>query len=400
VGAGLTLPAEPSATVAEGLLVVLPPEDGAARDVSGDTLVAGVALLRRIALAGVRAGFSGIVVARPRPTDSNLVAGTGATLLSSDVPLPVAAFSRIVLLPANVVPRPQSLRRLLEIPLEPDRLYVDPTVTVVDVKDASPVLRLASRCANVAELRAALRSALHTEEARLDVAAGVPLAGAADVPLAETWLLRGLIKPNEGFMSRHFERRLSLAVTRRLVRTRLTPNAMTLVSVAIGLAGAPFFLSSAPVFQVIGALLFLTHSILDGCDGELARLKFLESRGGAVLDFWGDNVVHGAVFTAIAVGWAVHAGALWPLALGALAVVSTGLVALTVWRRGLLAWTLDEHAPPRARLVAALVHRDFIYVILALAMFGKAGWFVVVTAVGAPLFFGVLAWVGRGRPTA
>src|SRR2546426_3192414 len=36
----------------------------------------------------------------------------------------------------------------------------------------------------------------------------------------------------------------------------------------------------------------LAHSILDGCDGELARLKFQHSRWGAVLDFWCDNVVH------------------------------------------------------------------------------------------------------------
>ena len=103
-------------------------------------------------------------------------------------------------------------------------------------------------------------------------------------------------------MSRHVERRVSLAVTRRLVETSVTPNAMTLISVAIGLLGALGFLSPAPAFQLAGALLFLTHSILDGCDGELARLKFLESRWGAALDFWGDNVVHVAVFAALAVG--------------------------------------------------------------------------------------------------
>ena len=48
-------------------------------------------------------------------------------------------------------------------------------------------------------------------------------------------------------MSRHVERRISLALTRRLVGTRITPNAMTLVSLTIGLLGAPFFLSAAAV---------------------------------------------------------------------------------------------------------------------------------------------------------
>src|SRR2546426_9504802 len=68
----------------------------------------------------------------------------------------------------------------------------------------------------------------------------------------------------------------------------------------------------------------LAHSILDGCDGELARLKFQHSRWGAVLDFWCDNVVHVAVFLCIAVGWSRDSGAAWPLGLGAVASVATG----------------------------------------------------------------------------
>ena len=59
--------------------------------------------------------------------------------------------------------------------------------------------------------------------------------------------------------------------------------------------------------QTIGALLFLAHSILDGCDGELARLKFQQSRWGGVLDFWGDNVVHTVIFACMGVGWSLSA---------------------------------------------------------------------------------------------
>src|SRR5438046_831238 len=77
-----------------------------------------------------------------------------------------------------------------------------------------------------------------------------------------------------------------------------------------------------PGSQPVGALLCLTPSRLDGCDGELARLRFLESRRGAILDFWGDNLVHVAVFGCIAVGWALVTGAAWPLALGAVTIAS------------------------------------------------------------------------------
>ena len=108
---------------------------------------------------------------------------------------------------------------------------------------------------------------------------------------------------------------------------------MSLISVAVGLCGAPFFLSERASLQTIGALLFLAHSILDGCDGELARLKFEESRWGGVLDFWGDNVVHVVVFACMAIGWSLAAGAGWPLLLGAAAVIGTlGSAGLVYWR--------------------------------------------------------------------
>ena len=72
---------------------------------------------------------------------------------------------------------------------------------------------------------------------------GTAVATRADLAPARKRLLQDLVKDTEGFMSRHVERKVSLAVSRLLAGTRITPNAMTLVSVAVGLAGAPFFLS-------------------------------------------------------------------------------------------------------------------------------------------------------------
>jgi phosphatidylglycerophosphate synthase len=199
-------------------------------------------------------------------------------------------------------------------------------------------------------------------------------------------------------MSRHFERRISLAITRLLVNTPITPNAMTLISLAVGFTGAALFLF--PPLQFAAALLFLTHSILDGCDGELARLKFLESPRGAALDFWGDNLVHAAVFTGMAVGWSFDAQSAWPLAVGAAAVISTAIVAVAAYRRDLIARAPAEDAATSSRVVEALAHRDFIYLIVALAAVGKAYWFIPLTAVGAPAFLALLMWSVRRTHSA
>jgi 1L-myo-inositol 1-phosphate cytidylyltransferase / CDP-L-myo-inositol myo-inositolphosphotransferase len=291
---------------------------------------------------------------------------------------------RLVLVPANVLVQRRWLREVLEMPLEPDTLYVDGSLAaVVETKRLEAVL-LAARDAGAAEVMGRLRGMFAAAVLPADPESLRSLGSADDVRGCESWLLQSLIKRNEGFMSRHVERRVSLAVTRRLVETSVTPNAMTLISVAIGLIGALGFLSPAPSWQLAGALLFLTHSILDGCDGELARLKFLESRWGAVLDFWGDNVVHVAVFAALAIQWSRSAEAAWPLIFGATAILGTLASATLMFRH-----TVEDSALPDAwsgRLAGALASRDFIYVVVLLSAFGHARWFLLVGSVGTPAF--------------
>ncbi len=385
---------------AESLLVVVPPESGGVDGVCPSTMVAGLPLVRRVVLAGAQAGF-GRILARSLCVKDDALAGTGAAALTPGESLPPLSRRRIVLLPANVIPKSEWLRSLLEMQLEEETLYVDRSmVAVIESRDARPILSAAARHTSAAEVVAALRGTFDASERSFDPAGSFPLRTSSDVPEAEAWLLRNLVKRGEGVMSRYVERRLSLALTRRLVTTRVTPNAMTLLSVAIGLAGAPFFLSSSAAYQLTGALLFLAHSILDGCDGELARLKFLDSRAGAILDYWGDNLVHVAVFASIAIGWSLAIDALWPLLLGALLIASSLTAAVLLFRQ-----TLEDAPPPGAgassltRVADRLSHRDFIYVVVLLAAAGKAKWFLAVASVGTPIFL-LLLWIGRRRRPA
>ncbi len=170
---------------------------------------------------------------------------------------------------------------------------------------------------------------------------------------------------------------------------------MSLISVAVGLCAGPFFLSPRPLLQTIGALLFLAHSILDGCDGELARLRFQQSRLGGILDFWGDNVVHVVIFACMAVGWSVAAGAAWPLFLGAAAVLGTlGAAGFVFWRLmrakdgsdALFTSVSAEPERPLARMLDAASRRDFIYLVIVLALAGKSSWFLLLAAIGAPIY--------------
>jgi phosphatidylglycerophosphate synthase len=383
-----------TAVSVRSLLVILPAPPGAGSP-PPETVIAGLPLVRRIVLAAERAGFERILVhprACPQP---QLLAGTAAALLGAD--MPVARRARLVLVPVNVLPQARWLRALREMPLDPETLAVDSSLTAaVESAGIDAVLRSAGQAAGAEDLITALSGRLARVTEAGDPAGRFTLGAAAGPQAALDWLLRSLIKDTEGFMSRHLERRISLALTRRLVGTRITPNAMTLVSLSIGLLGAPFFLSTAPLYQIVGSLLFLTHSILDGCDGELARLKFQESPMGARLDFWGDNLVHVAVFSCMAMGWSLAGGSRWPLLLGALAITGTAASAYLVAQRdgGAAA------AGPPGRLADAVANRDFIYLVLVLACFGLAHWFLIPVALGTPIFMMLVRWgTGRRRTT-
>lgn len=327
------------------ILALVPPET---TPITPQTPLLGLPLARRTVLGARRAGFSRVVAVG---ADTALVAaleGTGAELTNT-------APEGAVRLPWNVVVHIKDLRALAE----------DGTAAV-----------------------------------------GVPIVSAADVPRAEKHLLKALIKDEEGFMSRHFDRWISLAVSRRLANTAITPNQMTYVAVLIGLVGAPFFLSSRPSVQVFGGILFLLHSIIDGCDGELARLKFQESRYGGVLDFWGDNVVHVAVFAAMGAGLARQTGKAWTAWCGFSAVLATAASAYVVYKRtmtgpkeGPLYTSVATHSDTAlSRLTDAVSRRDFIYLILIMSIFGVADWFVISSAVIIPVYFLallVIAWNDR-----
>ncbi|HEY7650466.1 MAG TPA: CDP-alcohol phosphatidyltransferase family protein [Methylomirabilota bacterium] len=355
--------------------------------------LAGLPLLRRVVLAAERAGFRRVLVAHPA---RGAPGGTSAEALRPDKRPPLSGPERIVIVPGNIVPQPAWLRRRLETLVEPERLQVDSdAVAVIETKDPEAVVAAVEQPTSAKKALAALGAMFNTREVPADAEGRFILASGRDRAAAEAWLFRGLIKPNEGLMSRLVERRLSLALTRRLVTTRVTPNALTLVSLAIGLLSAPFFLSPSPLWQLTGALLFLAHSILDGCDGELARLKFMESDFGARLDVAGDNTVHAAVFAAMALGWSREAQVWWPLALGAVTVSTTLASAVVVYGRGMRASVVGKSATRLTQLADMLVYRDFIYLIVGLAALGKAWWFLGLAAIGAPVFLLLLVWLGR-----
>ncbi|NNN06497.1 MAG: CDP-alcohol phosphatidyltransferase family protein [Elusimicrobia bacterium] len=223
------------------------------------------------------------------------------------------------------------------------------------------------------------------------------------------WLMVSGPKSQDGFMARHFDRHISLAVSRRLLDTGVTPNQMTVFSTLLGLAGAALFLGTTRAWYIPGALFIWLHSVLDGCDGELARVRFEESVFGADLDFWGDNLVHLALFTCLGLGFWKDNGS-HTLVLAAVADLGVLASAWSAWdhrrerRRagatGPEAGVIDEPAAAGidsllSRLENALAQRDFIYLLVLLAFVDCVYEFLWAAAIGGLLYSAIMLHLRR-----
>ena len=330
--------------------------------------------MRRTALAASRAGFDRVYVlgAEAGPS-SRALEGTGARPFPRDAAESALPPGRIVLLPDRVVASPQWLRSLREAPAEPGRLHRLGAGAIVQTTEPASLARALARQSCLSAVVSEWSAALPPGPPAASLAPPLEVTTDSELAAAEALLLKSLVKKEDGIVTRYVSRKISLAVTRRLARTRVTPNVMTVVCVALGLAAAWAFASPALPRQIAGGLLFLLHSILDGCDGEMARLKFQESRLGGILDFWGDNLVHVGVFSAFALAWSSASGQSWPLVLGAVAVSGTVLSAGFIYNYamrpraggGSLLTTASPIAPvaddtgPRRRVGPRLhLHRD------------------------------------------
>lgn len=119
---------------------------------------------------------------------------------------------------------------------------------------------------------------------------------------ATRFLLQILVKQDEDSpVSKYIYRPLSRPLTQLLLHTSITPNQVSYIVGVIGLVGC--FLTALPgqANLVWGAGLVFASGILDGCDGEIARLKHQYSSYGAWLDTVIDELTQFSYLVAIGI---------------------------------------------------------------------------------------------------
>lgn len=106
-----------------------------------------------------------------------------------------------------------------------------------------------------------------------------------DLKFAEKKLIKSLTKPQDGIVSKNFNRKVSGLITKLfLIKTPITPNIITLSTLILAIPTFLLLAKGGYPWILLGGLLIQFLSILDGCDGEVARLKFLKNKWGAFFD--------------------------------------------------------------------------------------------------------------------
>ena len=97
-----------------------------------------------------------------------------------------------------------------------------------------------------------------------------------------------------------FYRRISIYVTKLLLHTSITPNQITVFSFLLAVISCFLFFLGGYFCVLGGATILQLHVVLDCVDGEIAKIKSLQSKEGALLDVALDRVSDILIFTALA----------------------------------------------------------------------------------------------------
>jgi len=145
--------------------------------------------------------------------------------------------------------------------------------------------------------------------------APLPVTDEDSRQLAEKAVFDALLRDDLGWVARHLNKPLSFAVTRHvLCRSPLSPNQVTVGAGLVGLLGCWILAHGTPFLVMLGLLLVHLQSVLDGCDGELARVRFQQSALGEWLDTVVDDFLNLAILVSLGAAFYARAGlTVWAL---------------------------------------------------------------------------------------
>jgi phosphatidylglycerophosphate synthase len=384
--------------------------------------VAGLAIAERVLRSAFRAGYARVIVltsvdrasrlktiARGMRGDITIVTGSGEW---RDALKELPAGTAATVIGYGTVASPALLEDAADV--KPLTITDEPRdVAAGSEWPVSGVLRVAVEDAlDAAALERALRDRL---DARVMLPSGedvshqrgrlaLHLRDSADLAHAERTIRRSSYKDTDNKLAR-WNRNISLPISIALIPTPITANQFSVALVAVGFYSAWLFSLGHYWTGLLGGFLSLAASVLDGCDGEIARLKYQESSLGCWIETFGDYSYYIAIFIGLTVGAVRSTGLPIFYWFGAIALAGTlAAFALLIYLRSRITAGQPEklHTIARTRFKATSSSRlskiiwriSFVatrsampYGIFALSLLGLLPLVVVLAAIGSNTYW-------------
>ena len=152
------------------------------------------------------------------------------------------------------------------------------------------------------------------------------LAHPRDRAVAEKSLAETIRLNIDGPVARHINKRISLPISLILSKLWISPNTITAVNIIIGVFSGVFVADGNRYEHILfGAILFQIASIVDGCDGEVAKLTFRCTKFGQYADTICDNLSLGSFLTGLIAGYWRHTHSFVAFTVGALLIFTTAI---------------------------------------------------------------------------
>jgi phosphatidylglycerophosphate synthase len=138
----------------------------------------------------------------------------------------------------------------------------------------------------------------------------------------EAAICNKIISDSTGMVAKHINKRISLPISLLLARQGFKPNNITFFNMCVGLFSGLFACFGTPLMMALGGFLFQVASILDGVDGEVAKLTKSTTQWGQWLDTISDNLTLILFVTGLAFGLYRTTHSVMILAMAELSLIS------------------------------------------------------------------------------
>ncbi len=185
-------------------------------------------------------------------------------------------------------------------------------------------------------------------------------------------------------IDRYIIRKISGFISGLLVKTPVTPNQVTIVSLVIGIVAAVFFSHGTYACTIMAGVLYFISTVFDLCDGEVARFKHLESDFGKNFDIIVDSVVNASIVIGITIAIYKANGSGLTIIAGLLAMMGIviSLLLTTYFSKE------SEKDTGTKKMLDKLNNKDFFYIImLASVTFNQMIWFILIMAIGTNIYW-------------